>query len=592
MDPLSRKLFQNSAARKRLAQMGGIMASSPALAKTVAKFQVGGSVGDLTYVVVIPGVTDRRGMRVNGDTLERLSREQPQLMQQSRVMDAESARQEGINVEALRPGDAILERRLLRPAAPPVETPVETPVSDGRSWGQRNIGDPLRAFFSPVGESARDVLGPVGESARDVLGPVGSDVRAQMRGEIPIQPFSSAIGLDQLLTPAEEVGLNVDQPSPRGLPIPYAPEGWTPDPFVTGERVYVPPAPTPETAADLRLAAASARNIGDQTLAEQLAAEAEAAAAAAAAAAEAEAAAAAEAEAARSRPSDEAAPVERPEPTEVERPPEETPPPNGGSGDNDPLAAAAGQVETDLRTFFGIEPPSRAPSSRRERVNQELELIREVFGDRTRDQARDRAMHLAMIGLAIAAGQSPNALTNIAQGALAGTQAMARAQQAQEERENSMRMEAYRNVLGEEREGRALGREVQMANFRNELQRRLIEYRASLGAGGLTDEERSRQEILYNDVFREALRTARETVDELTPALLQEAQRLAAMAAPAAPSAQRQLQGTQGAGQGGAPDPAVVQFIATQRAQNPAMTDAQVRAGLISRGYDPALYGL
>ena len=65
MDPFSRKLFRNSGARQRLAQMGGIVASSPELASTVQRFQDGSLVSaEPEYVVIIPGLTDRRGMRV------------------------------------------------------------------------------------------------------------------------------------------------------------------------------------------------------------------------------------------------------------------------------------------------------------------------------------------------------------------------------------------------------------------------------------------------------------------------------------------------------------------------------------------------
>jgi hypothetical protein len=155
---------------------------------------------------------------------------------------------------------------------------------------------------------------------------------------------------------------------------------------------------------------------------------------------------------------------ETPPPAAEEQP---TPPPT-----EDPLQELGTQLDRDLRTFFGIEQPSRAPGSRRERVEQELELIREVFGDRTRDQARDRAMNLAMIGLAIAAGQSPNMMTNIAQGALAGTQAMQRAQAAAQEREDEQRMLAYRNVLEEDQEARRLGQAMGMERFRASLQGR------------------------------------------------------------------------------------------------------------------------
>jgi hypothetical protein len=132
----------------------------------------------------------------------------------------------------------------------------------------------------------------------------------------------------------------------------------------------------------------------------------------------------------------------------------------------DPLAGAADSVLPGIRETFGVGEPDRAPRNRRERIEQELQLIKDVFGDKTKDESRERAMNLAMIGLAIAAGQSPNAITNIAQGALAGTQAMQRAQAAAAEREDALRMQAFDNVMAEEREERGFQRQMQLAQFK------------------------------------------------------------------------------------------------------------------------------
>jgi hypothetical protein len=64
---------------------------------------------------------------------------------------------------------------------------------------------------------------------------------------------------------------------------------------------------------------------------------------------------------------------------------------------------------------------------------QMLDRVGRVMGEGAKKDDREKAMaNLAMIGLAIAAGQSPDALTNIAQGALSGMQAI-RAQEAREE---------------------------------------------------------------------------------------------------------------------------------------------------------------
>jgi hypothetical protein len=159
-------------------------------------------------------------------------------------------------------------------------------------------------------------------------------------------------------------------------------------------------------------------------------------------------------------PVDLAALVDMAETDRVDPDPEPAPQPD------DSLAGAADSVLPGVRETFGVGEPDRAPRNRRERIEQELELIKDIFGDKTKDQSRERAMNLAMIGLAIAAGQSPNAITNIAQGALAGTQAMQRAQAAAAEREDALRMQAFETVMGEEREERGFQRQLQLAQFK------------------------------------------------------------------------------------------------------------------------------
>jgi len=84
----------------------------------------------------------------------------------------------------------------------------------------------------------------------------------------------------------------------------------------------------------------------------------------------------------------------------------------------------------------------------RARAEERIKLFQDLFGS-DEPTARDRAMQFAMIGLAIAAGQSPNALTNIASGLLAGTQAMT-AQEAERRKERrALRSSAVTSVLNE-----------------------------------------------------------------------------------------------------------------------------------------------
>jgi len=96
-------------------------------------------------------------------------------------------------------------------------------------------------------------------------------------------------------------------------------------------------------------------------------------------------------------------------------------------------------------------PPRREPSRKdlRSRYKEKIELFKEIYGEDDEDRARDKAMSLAMIGLAIASGQSPNALTNIAQGAMAGVQGMSEQEQARRERDQGLRGLALETAIGE-----------------------------------------------------------------------------------------------------------------------------------------------
>jgi hypothetical protein len=117
---------------------------------------------------------------------------------------------------------------------------------------------------------------------------------------------------------------------------------------------------------------------------------------------------------------------------------------------------------------------------------QALSRVGRVMGGEGKDEdSRKKAMaNLAMIGLAIAAGQSPDALTNIAQGALSGMQAMT----AQEARERDL-----------ERESRLTALEMTEKAADRASAERIAAMR--LGTAG----EDTRQEYLYNARSRRRL---------------------------------------------------------------------------------------
>lgn len=133
--------------------------------------------------------------------------------------------------------------------------------------------------------------------------------------------------------------------------------------------------------------------------------------------------------------------------------------------------------------------PAPVPTKRdlRSQYRKNIELFKEIYGESDEDRARDKAMSLAMLGLAIASGQSPNALTNIAQGTMAGLQGMSEQEQARRERDRGLQTLALETAIGEQ--SAAAEAERQAAEGELEFKRDLALERVKLGgaddAGGL-----------------------------------------------------------------------------------------------------------
>lgn len=147
----------------------------------------------------------------------------------------------------------------------------------------------------------------------------------------------------------------------------------------------------------------------------------------------------------------------------------------------------------------------------RSRYNDQLALMQEIYGLEDKDEAQERAMSLAMIGLAIAAGQSPNALTNIAQGAMVGLQAMGERRDAARERERGLKTLALQTAIDQQAaEAEAEAEAAKMAlEQRNRLE--LEEYKARLGAmyGGASGSRDARNIIDFTqNTYTEALKAA------------------------------------------------------------------------------------
>ena len=156
----------------------------------------------------------------------------------------------------------------------------------------------------------------------------------------------------------------------------------------------------------------------------------------------------------------------------------------------------------------GDVPRPQARRDLRSRYKEKLELFKEIYGTDDKDEAQDRAMSLAMIGLAIAAGQSPDALTNIAQGALAGLQGVGAQREADRERERGMKTLALQSAIdqmGAEAEADAdAARMDQEQRNRLELEREKARLAGPSG-GGAEALKRSPASRIYGDALTSVL---------------------------------------------------------------------------------------
>lgn len=111
--------------------------------------------------------------------------------------------------------------------------------------------------------------------------------------------------------------------------------------------------------------------------------------------------------------------------------------------EEDPSGAAATEV---LRRLMGD-----ADTTVEGRVRQYEQLFQEMFGESDEEKTRERYMNLAMIGFAIAAGEDPSALRNIATGMLQGTAQMREDAAARRQRADRVKELAVAAGLEDER---------------------------------------------------------------------------------------------------------------------------------------------
>jgi hypothetical protein len=410
MDPFSRKLFTTRDAREHLRSMGGIMSSSPRLAETVAKFNLGGDV-----IAPVVGAS-----------------QEPALVVFS-----------GSNFAVFPDGRV-------------VNTDANVEVDDTQDPG----GDLRRAV---------QALAPGGAAA--------ADVPPEVAATMTLEELRNIVDFEDITEPMRARGAEVFEPFQ--------------DTGASGAATFAAETLFRSRAAEMRARDAAAGREPPAVVQQRQAAEEDQAAAAAAMETEAEAGDA------EMRAADQAAAAEQERQEAARRAAEELET-SRGTG-----AGAGGDLDLDA-TF-----------------DQMLARLERVMGTKDEDGRKKAMANLAMIGLAIAAGQSPDALTNIAQGALTGMQAIRREEAAEEATQREMRLTALQMASAEVENRRKLNNALMVAGLR--------------GTGG---SESMRQEYLYNDIFRKAYEAELLEGKDAVSAI-EIARQAAQQAAPAAPSAQQ-----------------------------------------------------
>jgi len=214
--------------------------------------------------------------------------------------------------------------------------------------------------------------------------------------------------------------------------------------------------------------------------------------------------------------------------------------------------------------------PGETTEDLRSRYADRLKLFQEVLGGADEQTAQDKAMQLAMIGLAIAAGQSPDALTNISQGALAGLTAMSEQEAERRAQDRELRAAALEAAIEDVNLGRRLASSERIAAMR-------------AGVAG----EDPRQEYLFNSTFQTTYDYLVNT-EGLDPAVaVQRARQAAAEAAPGAPSAMGVAGGVQIT-----PEQDAALRSRIEAAQGDEAQLSAIRNALTQRGLNPSDYGL
>ena len=144
-------------------------------------------------------------------------------------------------------------------------------------------------------------------------------------------------------------------------------------------------------------------------------------------------------------------------------------------------------------------------------VKDYQKMYADMLGGKDKDSAKDKWNDFAMLGFAIAAGQDPNALTNIAQGLLDGTKMMKEDRSIEQARQDKFTMMAIQAADADRRAAIAAGASTAAANLKYNRDVKLIDQRAGIATDTATNlaKTTAERDKLKADALIEAARIKR-----------------------------------------------------------------------------------
>jgi hypothetical protein len=533
MDVLNRKLFANKEARNKLAEMGGIMASSEALmreAQNVPMYAPGGVVDapqrQPQFVITIPGYRNGAMLRINESTLMMMNDTIPDLMSQegTQVFPVEMFGDSNAALK-IRPGDAIINADL-NPRQEQVALPEQS-VSRKQTVLERKglesmFGGPDLSNYTGERTTFSDVMtNPAYDASLD-------NTQAIVP-ETPFAPTESYVPPERKKGPAFSA-FGMPTPADYQTTFPISSQEIDDDNLATEQnstKKRVEQIDSGISAIETELAkdpfnADIKRRLEEAKRQRDAAVKAQQ-----------------EAITAPVKPKSGGTGVGR-----EDGPGKPVPAPeilatsvaDAFAKLGDPADASKVVLGKILADKAGPEstepPPSVDDMDIKTRVKTYENLFKEMFDEKDEDKTKEMYLNLAMIGFAVASGTSSNALTNISQGLMQGVTKMNEDRATRTARSDKVKMLALSESLTDERDDKSFDQQLQLAGIRNKS---------------------DRQEYLYKSVFETTYETALEDDPENQQGALDQATKAAVSAAPEAPSALIAVKSTDNGTGGGTP---------------------------------------